>query len=138
MASNQLGLGSLVKVDHDADASYTTVGLVRTITPPARVRIRIDGTVLADTLKTYEMGVEDFSELQFLQLWEPGDSNHEILDTLFGSKAEVNWQVLYGSGPVQTDQFAGKVSDLTPEPIEIDALLARVVMVQRTGAITRS
>lgn len=138
MASKQLSLGSIVKVDHDDDTNFTTVGLARTITPPARARINVDGTVLADTQKTYEPGVEDFSTFQFFQLWEPGDTNHELIDTLFDNKTKVDWQVLYGATPVQTDQFEGYVSGLAPETLELDGVIARVVTVERTGAITRS
>jgi len=136
--AKQLALGSLVKVDHDADTVYTTVGLTRTITPPGRSRVNVDGTVLADTLKTNEPGVEDFSEFSFMQLWHPNDTNHELIDTLFGAKTKVNWQVLYGATPVSTDQFAGYVSQLGNEALEIDGVISRVVTVQRTGAITRS
>lgn len=138
MADKNLALGSLVKVDHDADTNYTTVGLTRTITPPGRSRVNVDGTVLAETLQTNEPGIEAFSTFQFLQLWDPGDTNHEILDTLFGNKTKVNWQVLYGSAPVATDTFQGYVSDLAPETLEVAGIMARVVTVQRTGAITRS
>jgi hypothetical protein len=137
-ATKQLALGSLVKVDHNADTVYNTIGLARTITPPGRSRVNVDGTILADTLKTYEPGVEDFSEFQFMQLWHPNDADPEILDTLFANKTKVNWQVLYGSSPVATDTFQGYVSNLAPESMEIDGVIARVVTVQRTGAITRS
>ena len=138
-ASKQLALGSLVKVDHNDDTVFTTVGLTRTITPPGRARVNVDGTVLADTLKTYEPGVEDFSEFQFMQLWHPNDStNHELIDTLFANKTKVDWQVVYGATPTATDTFEGYVSNLAPETLEIDGVIARAVTVQRTGAITRS
>ena len=138
MADKNLGLGSLVKVDHDADASYTTVGLVTAFTPPARKRALVPGTILADTLETYEAGIEDFSSMSVTGYWDPGDTNHEILDTLFDNKTKVNWQALYGSAPVKTDQFAGFISELTPAENNKDGLIMRTFIVQRTGAITRS
>ena len=138
MATKQLALGSLVKVDHNDDTVFTTVGLTRTITPPGRSRVNVDGTVLADTLQTNEPGIEAFSAFQFLQLWHPGDSNHTMLDTLFDNKTKVDWQVLYGSSPIRTMTFEGYVSDLGPEPLEVNGVIARQITVQRTGAITES
>jgi hypothetical protein len=138
MADKNLALGSVVKVDHDADATYTVVGNVTSVTPPGRKRVRVDQTALADTLKTYALGIEDFSEFTFAQYWDPGDTNHEIIDTLFGNNTDVNWQCLYGSAPIQTDQFSGKVSDMTPGELTTDGMIMRTVTVQRTGAITRS
>ena len=36
MASARLGLGTLVKYDHDNDASFTTIGEITSIDPPPR------------------------------------------------------------------------------------------------------
>ena len=138
MATKQVGLGALVKVDDDGDASFTTVGLTRSITPPPRSRALVDGTALEDDLAVNEAGIEEASELSFTQFWHPGDTNHEIMDTLFGSKAKVDWQIVYPFATPVTDEFEGFVSALAPEQIEPGNIISRQVTVQRTGAITRT
>lgn len=137
MATKKVALGSLVKVAETGSA-FTTIGLTRTITPPARIRAKVDGTVLADTLATNEPGIEEHSEFEVLQFWEPGDTNHEIIDTLFGSSAKVDWQVVYPFDTPVTDEFEGWVSDMEPEPLEVGNIIGRMFKIQRTGAITRT
>lgn len=137
MANKYLGLGSVFKVDEDDNGSgHTTITLCVDGTPPARKRVRIDATALTDTLSTYKMGMEDFSEFSFTQFWDPVDTQHASLDTLFGSKAVVEWQIVFTSG--ETDEFEGFVSELSPATIVKDQLLTRKVVVQRKGDITRT
>jgi hypothetical protein len=137
MANKYLGLGTVLKVDEDDNGSgHTTITLVVDATPPARKRVRIDGTVLADTLSTYELGMEDFSEFSFSQLWDPIDTQHASLDTLFGAKTVVEWQIVYTSG--ETDEFEGYVSALEPQALTKDGLNSRKVTVQRKSATTRT
>ena len=137
MASKWLGNGTLVKVDEDDSGStFTTCTLIVDCTPPKRSRVRIDGTVLADTLSTYELGMEDFSEFSFNHLWDPLDSQHVSFDTLFGSKASVIWTITYTSSEV--DSFEGYVSELAPATVAKDGLLSRKVTVQRKTATTRT
>jgi hypothetical protein len=139
MANKLLGLGTVLKVDENDDATgHTTVTLVMNITPPARERELIDGTSLSDTLATYEAGIEQHSEFTFTQFWEPGDSQHESIDTLFGSKTAVEWQIVYTNGTPETDEFEGFVSRLGPQTIEVNNLVMREVTVQRKTAIARS
>lgn len=130
------GLGSKVYCDPAGGTTYVAQGLTRSLRPPPRTRAKIDRTALEDALATNEPGIEEHSEFAFMQLWDPNDSNHEIMDTLFGSKAEAAWKVEYSSGV--TDEFDGWVSDVSPETIEIAGMIGREVKVQRTSAITRS
>jgi hypothetical protein len=137
MAGKWLGNGTLVKVDEDDSGStFTTCTLVVDCTPPARKRVRIDGTVLADTLSTYELGMEDFSEFGFNHLWDPLDTQHVSFDTLFGSKTVVIWTITYTSSEV--DSFEGYVSALEPQTLTKDGLNSRKVTVQRKTATTRT
>jgi hypothetical protein len=138
MASKYIGLGTLFKVDENDDGtSHTTITLVITGTPPARKRERIDGTALADTLSTFEPGIEQHSEMMFTQFWEPGDTQHESIDTLFDAKTVVEWQIAYTTAGV-VDEFEGWVSDMEPEPIVHNGIFQRKVTIQRTSAITRT
>lgn len=137
MASVQLGLGTLVKVDEDDTGStFTTCTLITTCTPPARERELVDATALADTLSTYSAGIEKHSEFTFDQYWEPGDTQHESIDILFGAKTKVLWNVVYVDGT--TDSFEGFVSKMAPNAIKMNEHLQRAVAIQRTGAITRT
>jgi hypothetical protein len=131
MATKLLGLGTTGTVNAAA------LTLLIDATPPARKRVLIDGSGLADTLATYEAGIEDFSEYMFTQYWEPGDAAHEAIDTLFGSKAEVAITLVYTDTGTTTDTFNGIVSDLEPQPIQKDNLLMRKVTIQRTGDLSR-
>jgi hypothetical protein len=138
MASKLLGLGTVVKVDENDDGnSHTSVTLVMSATPPARERELIEGVALSDTLATREAGIETFSEFTFTQFWEPEDTQHASIDTLFDSKAKVEWQVVY-SNTSTTDEFEGFVSRMAPQPIETNNFVMREVTIQRTSAITRT
>lgn len=132
MATKLLGLGTALT------CNAATVTLVVDATPSARKRVNIDGSVLSDTLATYEAGIEDFSEYMFTQLWEPGDSDQEAIETLFNNKTEVAFTIVYSDATTTTETFNGIVSDLEPQPIQKDNLLSRKVTVQRTGAISRA
>lgn len=138
MASKYIGLGTLLKVDEDDSGSaFTTITLVVNGTPPARKRERIDGTSLSDTLATYELGIEQHSEFKFTQFWEPEDTVHASLDTLFASKASVIFQIVYTTGGT-TDQFEGKVADLEPQQFVHNSIYMRDVTIVRDTAITRT
>lgn len=137
MASKYLGLGTLFKVDEDDSGStFTTITLCIDGTPPKRSRVRIDATALTDTLSTYKMGMEDFSEFSFTQFWDPLDTQHVSLDTLFAAKTQVIWTITYTSGEV--DSFEGFVSELSPTTVAKDQLLQRKVVVQRKTDTTRT
>lgn len=132
MAVKNLGLGTITT------CNAVQVTLITDLNPPAKKRVNIDGSTLSDELATYEPGIEDFSEYVFTHLWEPGDTMHEGIDTLFGSKAQVAFTIAYADTGTTTETFNGKVSDLEPQPITKDGLLSRKVTVQRTGAISRA
>jgi hypothetical protein len=137
MASKWLGLGTLFKVDDDDSGStFSTLSLAIDGTPPARKRVRIDATALSDTLSTYKMGMEDHSEFSFTQFWDPLDTLHAAIDTLFANKTQVIWTITYTSSEV--DSFEGFVSALEPTTITKDGLLQRKVTVQRKTATTRT
>jgi hypothetical protein len=138
MADRQIGLGTIVKVDHDADTTYTTIACAKEATPPNQVRVEVDATCFEDTVVQMLPGIEDESEFSFLQVWDPTDTNHLIIDALFTSKTAVNWQVIYPFATPITEIFAGRVVGLTPETISNDSVISRTVMVRRTGSISRS
>lgn len=139
MAVKQIALGSILKTDHNSDATFESMTLVRQVTPPPRTRKKVsDSNALGDTLETPELGIEAESEMEFVQFWQPGDSEHEKLDTLFGSKATFAVQLVTTHGTPVTDEFTAKVVSLEPEPWTVDGLYGRKVTLQRRSAITRT
>lgn len=138
MADRQIGLGTIVKVDHDSDTTFTTVGCVKEATPPGQEREEADGTCFDDTVKQMLPGIETESEFPFMQVWDPTDTNHLIIDTLYASKAAVNWQIIYPFETPITEQFAGRVIGISPEKIDNGSVISRTVRVRRTGTISRS
>ena len=137
MAAHQLGLGTVVSVDeNDGGTGFTACTLVVDTKPPVRERELIDKTTLDGTLSTYSMGIEKHSEFSYTQYWEPGDTQHESVDTLFVSKNPVLWNIVYVDGT--TDSFECVVSKMDPGVIKVNEHLTRAVTMQRTGAITRT
>ena len=132
-----LGLGTTAAVDDDDSGSvFTTISLIINATPPPRTRVLVDGTALADTLATYEMGIEAHSEYTFDHFYEPNETNGNLMTTLFGSKAQVLFQITYTSSDVE--QFDGQVSGVEPAQIVTTELYKRRITIQRKAAIAYS
>lgn len=139
MASKQIGLGTIVKVDEDDSGStFTTCTIIMEVTPPARTRAKIDITAMEDTLATNAAGIEEHSEFKFKQFWHPTDTQHASIDTLFGNKNQVIWNIVYPFSTPITDQFEGWVSGMEPETITTSGTITRMVTIQRMTAITRT
>lgn len=132
MASKNLGLGTVTTVN------AVSMTLVLDITPPGNKRVLIDGSTLSDTLATYEAGAEDFSEYMFNHFWEPGDSVHEGVETLFNNKTEVTCTIVYADTGATVETFTGVVSDLESATITKDGLLSRKTTVQRLSTNPRT
>lgn len=129
MANKNLGLGTVAKVDS------TGITLLTNLTPPARRRALIDGTSLGDDLATNELGIEEHSEFVLSQWWDPGDQDHEAIDTLFDSKESETFTIIYTNG--MKDTFTGKVSSIAPQSIELNGLVSREITIQRLSHIAR-
>lgn len=131
-----IGLGCIVQVDPAGSTSYVTIDQVVSFTPPQRERELVDQTSLDDTLQTYIPGIEKFSNSEINFIYDPDDSDHTALYTLFGSKAEAQWKLTYTDATPATWVFKGKVSNFNLENIEHNKTIMAKVTVQRTGAIT--
>jgi hypothetical protein len=139
MASKQVGLASVIKVDEDDSGSvFTTVSLIADFTPPSKTRVEVEATALEDTLQTNELGIEGVSYFDLTLFWHVGDTNHEIFDTLFTSKTAVLWQWLSPHSTVKTSQFEGKVVSLDNQTVQHNTTFLRKARIMRTGAITVS
>ena len=142
MASARRGLGTLVKYDHDNDASFTTIGEITSIDPPPREYESVDATDLADTLSVALQGLEQNSICTFNQIYTDGDTVHEYIDSAFDSKHNYSWQLVFvadsGGGASRTWQFTGRVMGIDHDTVDASSVCSRVITVQRTSAITRS
>jgi hypothetical protein len=136
MATKQIALGSLLKVDDGAGFDNQT--LVEQITPPPRSRERIDAKILDDTLDVPLLGIEAVSDLEYVQHWEPNDVEHEKLDTYFDSKADLDVQIVTPHTVPVTDEFTCKVTDIGPEVLQPSGAYKRSVTLVRTTDITRT
>lgn len=135
----QIGKGTLVKLDPiPAGSTYVAVGCVRELTPPPRERNTAEGTCLIDDLETELPGNETVSEFEFMQFWEPGQTNDEIIDTLFGSGLSGEWEVTYPLSTPVVDTFSGWVKMIGPEQIVSNEVMSRTITVSRDSAITRT
>lgn len=130
-----LGLGTIVKMDDDDSGSvFTTVSLVTTATPPARKRVRVSGVALSDTLETDDMGIEAKNDVVFTLMYEPHDTQHAALDTLFANKTQIIWNITYASADIET--FEGVLSDIEPQPFSHDQYLTMQLTIHRKTAST--
>ena len=134
-----IGKGTLVKLDPvNGGVTFVAVGCIRETTPPGRERNTAEGTCITDDLEIELPGNEAVSEFTFMQFWAPGETNDEIIDTLFGSKVSGEWQVTYPLATPVVDVFSGFVKEIGPEQIVSNEVLSRSVTVSRDSAIVRT
>lgn len=138
MATKHVALGTVIAVDVAGGSSYATITLAMDATPPARKRVKVDATALSDTLATFNPGIEDHSEYTYTQYWHPTDTQHESVDTIFGSGAIATWKITYPLSTPVLDTFSGWVSDLEPASLQTNGMITRKCTIQRTSAITRA
>lgn len=132
-----LGLGTALGVDDDDSGTvFTAITLPINGTPPARERELVDATALADTLATYEAGIETHSQYSYTHYYEPNETNGNLITTLFANKTKVLWNITYASTDIEA--FEGFVSNVAPAQFVTNELLKREVTIQRTGAISYS
>lgn len=132
-----LGLGTVAKYDSDDSGSaFDTITLLVTATPPPRVRERVPGAVLGDTLAVDGAGIEQQSDFVFTLLVEPNDTQNASFHTIFAAKTPLLWQVVFTSS--DTMQFEGILMAIEPQGIVKDQYYQEQYTVHRTGAISWS
>jgi len=149
----QIGMGMIVEMDPAGGTSYSAITMAINCTPPGREREIADGGVLGENFHVPVQGREAASEVTIAQFWEPGDTDHELIDTAFdgsgGSGSQsigdvVSFRFVYphdgtASGSVApTDAFSGFIKNIGPQSIEVTGTIRREVTIQRTTDITRA
>lgn len=115
----------------------TTLGQVRSITPPAFSREDVNATTLDSTV-AYNLpsDPEDPGELTIEMLWTSGDTNDELLDTDFAARTIASWKVVYPSPITRTATFDAWVKSLSPGVLVSNDVIMRTVTFRLTTVIT--
>ena len=140
MAQKMAAYGAIVKY------GSTAVGEVRSVTPPSNVRERVESDDLSSTIKTSLPGIYAEDEIEFVQLYEPGDADHEAINTLQANQTTSAWSLVYPPKPdgdgsttaTQTKTFNAIVMDITEAEMDNSSIISRTVTLGRQGAITTS
>ncbi|QDV24387.1 phage tail protein [Aureliella helgolandensis] len=138
MPRKRLGNKPLLKLDG------TTIGCLLNFTPPERSREEVDVTCMEDDAEDFlDADPPNEGMLKFEVVWEPGDTNSELLDALFDETDpedregafEIVWAMFT---PIVTDAFSGRILKLSPNQVEKKTLIKRSVEVRLTTPVTRT
>lgn len=137
------GRGLLVKANLNADGNtMSAIGLCTSVTPPGVSSTPIDCTGLEDTYPVIMHGIEEASECTFTCLHDPEDAGDDGVETLYGNRKEVKWQIIAatvnssGTTKTWTKEFNAKVMGYKPGAIDGKSPVSRVITLHRTGAVT--
>jgi len=143
MADKTIGNGILLKYDEDGNATaHTTIGEIINVTPPTISREDIDITTTDSTFDETIASIPNYGEMSFDQVWDPNDTNHELIETGFDNAVAARlyqWQIVYPVvAAAVTDTFTGYVKSIGPQSIGPKDSIKRTVIVKLTSAITRA
>ncbi len=143
MADKTIGNGILLKYDENGDGlSHSTIGEIINVTPPTKTREDIDVTTTDSLFDTMVPSIPNYGELSFDQVWDPNDTNHELIETGFNNAVAASayeWQIVYPViAAAVTDEFTGYVKSIGPQSIGPKDSIKRTVVVTLTSAITRT
>lgn len=129
MATKKIGHGTVLK------QGATTLSQIRNITPPVKSREEVPATTLDSTVEeTLPSDPPAVGEIQFEQIWESGDTNHELLDTALGSKSIDEYSIVL-NGVNRTGTFDAWVKSIAPAQIDGKNCYARTVVMKLTTDI---
>lgn len=115
----------------------TTIGQVRSITPPSQTRDEVEATDLDDTLKVFLAGSPpDQGQVAITMFWTSGDTNDELLDTDFAANTTASWKIVYPSPITRTATFSAFIVSLTPAEVTSQGVIERTAVFRLTTAIT--
>lgn len=120
-------------------AGPTTIGQVRSITPPTFSREDVNATDLTDTVDyNIPSDPEDPGEVTIEMFWTSGEANDELLDTDFNARTIASWKIVYPAPITRTATFNAWVKSLSPAMIESRSVISRTATFRLTSAITWS
>jgi hypothetical protein len=134
----RLGKGTQVKL------GTTVLGCLMEIEPPAKERESVDVTCLDDTVEDYlDSDPPKAGILKFKVAWQPGETNGQLLDTLFDDADMADRVGAFSIVWTQyanavTWAFSGRILKMTPEKIDRKSMVSRTIEVQLTTAIVQT
>ena len=137
MPRKRLGHKAVIKLDGVA------IGCVRGFTPPEKSRDEVDVTCFGEDIQEFvDSDPPNVGIMKLDVAHEPGDTNSELLDTLFDDAdpdaREGAWTIEWAMfSPLVTDTFSGRILKLTPVEVKQKDLIARSVEIRLTTKVTR-
>lgn len=138
MVTPQIHLGTVFKLDSTQGGTFVTQPNVIVVDPPPRERPVVSAAELGQDFAGQDVGQEGESQFSFEQHWGPTDTEHLKFDTLMGSRAEADCQIVSSDATAITDEFSFKVVSISRGQITANEMRKRTVTCVRTSAITTS
>ncbi len=144
MPKRALGHRNVLKVDG------VVVGDIRKFTPPEKARDEVDVTCLGDAIQDFlDADPQNAGMLKFEVVWQPGDTNSQLLDTLIDAGDidnrdavfTIEWKAFVAATATtgwRVDTFTGRILKLTPAEVESKTVISRTVEVRLTTPIVRT
>lgn len=134
MAEKRIAHGARLK------KGATLISQVKNFTPPAFEREEVEAVTLdSDVEDTIPGDPPSVGELRFLQVWTPGDTNHELLDAAALNKTIESYTIEWPMFSVpKKDTFSAWVKRLGPEQFESKSAITREVVLKLTTVVTRT
>lgn len=138
MAKKTTGCGTILSLDESGGTTYTAVSNIANVTPATQSRVIVESPELDTCENNGDAGREEVKTMSFMQYWEPGDTDHERVDTMYANNTDGGWKIEYGhdyavSQPAQT--FNGKVQEMAPAQVVSEEVVQRSVTIVLTSSI---
>lgn len=135
--ARHIGHGTTLSIDIAGGTSWTAIGQILSITPPALSREEINITTLDDTIQ-YKLpsDPEDVGELTFELAWDVNATNPTILETAtLGRNIVATWKITYPSSTSsKVATFTGWIKNFTPQEVSgKDAIKLQITVVLLTA-----
>jgi len=118
--------------------SYTVIGCLKDATPPPETRETVDASCLGQTDPILQVGAKQPVEFEFTAAWDPGDSEHTSLSTLFDNKCNANWKIQNSEFTSSTGAFTGRIIAMSPQVINRGNIVTRQIRVATSSVVTWS
>lgn len=141
--------GFTVRVDLSGGSTFTTVGLVDSITPWGRSKVIVE-TPIMDCVASAEVGRQETSQLQFTQYYDPQDADMLAFNTNFENSTtdpdlkDISVQLVSPSystdgiaaAAVVTQEATCQIQEISEEEMTPEGFYKRTVTLLRKGDIT--
>jgi hypothetical protein len=144
MPKKKLGHRNVLKLDG------VVIACIRKFTPPEKSREEVDVTCLGDAIQDHlDADPQQAGMLKFELVWEPGDTNSQLLDTLIDAADvddrdgvfTIEWKAFVAPTATtgwKVDTFTGRILKLTPAEVESKTVISRTVEVRLTTPVVRT